>query len=264
MDELEYKKKYIKYKTKYLNLLIKNKIHGGDENDDPNSVKSVKPNPWSLPNPLLKKSTQETAPIVIMESPQATGIINNPSILKTPTKIKQKSTAAVTPIIMAELTPSKAVNKKQLCHVFDDISILRICTDNNFIARFVDKPYIHLGNGDECLLELYTRLDPNNLSDPYILIGHITVHKGISISRSKSLHFRSDYLTDFLIVITLKYNEDGKIFIVGENNKGGTTGFDYLKLKPEYVNNLGERIENVVMKILEYLNTIKSQILFNP
>jgi len=249
MDELNYKKKYIKYKTKYLNLLSKTKIYGGDENDDPNKLKPVsttKINPWTRPNPLLKKSTLDTTSI---ETPSS-------SVLITPTKSKSSKDIA------DELTPSKAVNKKELCYIFNDDVILQICSDNNFIGVFVDKPKIHQGDDDECLLELWTKLDPSSASDP-ILIGHITVHKGVSISRSKTFHFRSDYITDFLIVITLTRNETGKIFIVGENNKHGTVGFDYLKSLPGYVHNLGGRIENIVMKILEYLNTITSQILLD-
>lgn len=265
MDELDYKKKYIKYKNKYLNLLNKNKIKGGDENDNPNKTVPVKPikNAWLKPISLLTKNTPVLASVATTVQQEST-VINDPVVFKTPTKPKQASASIITPIIMTPLTPSKDVNKKELCHVFNDIEILRICTTNNFIGRFVDKPKIHQGQDDECLLELWTQLDPNDILSPDILIGHITVHKGISISRSKTLHYRSDYLTDFLIVITLEYNENGKNFILGENNKYGTVGFNFLKSLPTYTHDLGDRVENIVMKILEYLNTITAQILFNP
>jgi hypothetical protein len=147
-------------------------------------------------------------------------------------------------IIRERLTASKDLNKNKVCELLNNTYISTICNHSGFkgVFKIIDR-------GKGCLLELYTDVYNPNLNE--ILVGHITIHPGKSISRSKSVHYVSEYLYKKHIVINVFEDKAGKFLNMEDNG-------DFAKLKNYYNKTrfyagLGEKIETVVSTIIQYI-----------
>lgn len=267
-------KRYIKYKIKYLHLV--NNINGGEgtpikrnysfsetpeypisssKKIDINSYtdnedKELFPiNPYEIGTPFKSVSFSKNP---ITPSKERTRVY-----AKTPDKIPKK-------MEMPIITPSKDVNKNELIEILNSDEIQMICKNRNFKCIFKDKRK----KGDGCVLELWTR--PLH-SDIYYNVGHITVHKGVSRSSAKSFHYKSDDFSNdsinFNLIITATQDRFGKYLLFGDNNISGKSN-EFFELIWIYnrlgFRDLGNRIQDVVKDIIEYLNTFPDEIFYDP
>jgi len=276
-------KKYIKYKMKYLNLI--NNINGGQGTPIKRyySVSETPefPNQSSSKKDVVDKNEEtefiekELIPISPYDELEITEkTIPNIRQSITPSKDTRRRLYANTPdrisrktalpITIPKITPSKDVNKNKLIKILDTPEIHIICENRNFRCFFEDKRK----KGDGCVLELHT---PPLPGDDFYNVGHITVHIGESKSAAKSFHYKSDDFSKdgvkFNLIITAMKNEEGKYLLFGNNSiTGKMDGFH--ELKTLYYNkgfgDLGERIENVVIDIIGYLNSRQDDIFYDP